>query len=271
MIRASTWLAAPLLLALLACKGGSTTSARGEERGRAPADPAARTDDTASAERAARAAVPASAKGGGTLALTVIEGRAGVEDTGFLHIVGLIRNDTPKWIESAKVSVVLLDAEGKPIGVDSIAAAEGFGESALGMRHNVPPGEVTPFHYIRDIKKLARPYASHKLEPRAFPSDGRFDAHAVDVKIDKETIGKSEYWRFSGTVKNAGKPCSNPEAVIALYDASGKIVDTRSGLTEWEVKNEWPSNGALPFKTGPVDTKGVIASSKVWGNCHEPW
>lgn len=267
MTRASTWMAAPLLVALLACKGGSR-SERPEPK------PATETVDpkTASAQREANAAVPASTSApGGALALSVVEGRAEVESTGFLHIVGLIKNDTPKWIESPKVHIVLLDAEGKPIGVDSIAAADGRGESAYGMRHNVPPGEVSPFHYIRDVKKLARPYASHKLEPKAFPSDGRFDAKAVDVKIDKETIGKTEYWRFSGSVKNAGQPCSNPQAVVALFDAAGKLVDTRSGLTEWEVKNAWPSNAALPFKTGPVDTRGVIASSKVWGDCHEPW
>ncbi len=267
MTRTSPVIVAPLLLALLACKGGSPTSSRAEAAGSETVNPKAE-----SAERAASGAVPASSSSkGGTLALTVIEGRAEVEDTGFLHIIGLIRNDTPKWIESAKVSVLLFDADGKPIGVDSIAAAEGFGESALGMRHNVPPGEVTPFHYIRDIKKLARPYASHKLEPRAFPSDPSYDASASDVKIDKETIGKNEYWRISGNVKNAGKPCINPQAVIALYDQSGKIVDTRSGLTEWEVKNQWPTGGSLAFKTGPIDTKGLIASSKVWGDCHEPW
>ena len=265
MTRTSIFMTVPLFCALLACKGGSATKT--DPAGTETTDP-----KTKSAERAVGAAVPASSTAkGGTLALTVIEGRAEVEDTGFLHIVGLIRNDTPKWIESAKVSVLLFDAEGKPIGVDSIAAAEGFGESALGMRHNVPPGEVTPFHYIRDIKKLARPYASHKLEPKAFPSDSSYDASASDVKIDKETIGKTEYWRFSGNVKNAGKPCINPQAVIALYDRSGKIVDTRSGLTEWEVKNQWPTGGSLAFKTGPIDTKGVIASSKVWGDCHEPW
>lgn len=252
----------PALLALLACKGGSRAEAASE------------TGKTESAERQAGAVVPASASGssksGGTLALTVIEGRSGEED-GFVHILGLIRNDTPKWIESPKVSVILLDADGKPIGVDSIAAAEGFGESALGMLHNVPPGEVSPFHYIRDVKKLERPYASHKLEPKAFPSDGRYNASALDVKTDKETIGKNEYWRTSGNVKNGGKPCINPQAVIAFYDAGGKLVDTRTGLTEWEVKNQWPTGGTLAFKTGPVDTRGRIASSKVWGDCHEPW
>lgn len=261
---------APLLLALLACKGGSASGTGSERAERSAPSVESKAE---SANRAAAEAVPASSgsKGGGTLALTVIEGRAEVEETGFLHIIGLIRNDTSKWIESPKVHVQLLDAQGKPISVDSIAAAEGFGESALGMRHNVPPGEVSPFHYIRDVKKLARPYASHKLEPKAFPADASFDATVADVKIDKETVGKTEYWRFSGSVKNAGKPCINPEAVIALYDASGKIVDTASGLTVWDVKNTWPTGASLPFKTGPVDTKGVIASSKVWGDCHEPW
>ncbi|MCC6898115.1 MAG: hypothetical protein IT377_04030 [Polyangiaceae bacterium] len=270
MIRSSPWTVAPLLLALLACKGGS----RAEGTAAAPASTtASRADSKAeSADRAAGAAVPASSSSkGGTLALTVIEGRSGLEDTGFLHIIGEIRNDTTKWIESPKVAVLLFDAQGKPIGVDSIAAAEGFGESALGMRHNVPPGETSPFHYIRDIKKLARPYASHKLEPRAFPADSSFNATVADVKTDKETIGKTEYWRTTGTVKNAGKPCSNPAAVIAFYDANGKIVDTRSGLTEWDVKKAWPAGASLPFKTGPVENKWGFASSKVWGDCHEPY
>lgn len=261
MIRSSTALAIPLVLALLACKGSSRAE---------PAD----TTKTASAERQASSVVPASSSSpskSGALALTVIEGRAEVEDTGFLHILGLIRNDTGKWIESPKVHVLLLDANGKNISVDSIAAAEGFGESALGMLHNVPPGEVSPFHYIRDVKKLARPYASHKLEPKAFLTDGRYHASVADVKIDKEHVGKTEYWRVSGKVTNGGKPCLNPQAVIALYDATGKLVDTRTGLTEWDVKNQWPTGGSLAFKTGPMDTKGVYASSKQWGDCHEPW
>ncbi|MCC6662924.1 MAG: hypothetical protein IT375_04225 [Polyangiaceae bacterium] len=268
MIRSSTWMIAPVLLALLACKGGS----RAEGGKPAAEGTAPRGESKAeSADRAASAAVPASSSKGGTLALSVIEGRSGVEDTGFLHIIGEIRNDTSKWIESPKVAVVLMDAQGKPIGVDSIAAADGFGESALGMRHNVPPGEVSPFHYIRDIKKLARPYASHKLEPKAFPADSSFNATVADVKTDKENIGKTEYWRITGTVKNAGKPCSNPEAVIAFYDAAGKIVDTRAGLTEWDVKNAWPAGASLPFKTGPVENKWSFTTTKVWGDCHEPY
>ena len=210
MIRSSTWMIAPVLLALLACKGGS----RAEGGKPAAEGTAPRGESKAeSADRAASAAVPASSSKGGTLALSVIEGRSGVEDTGFLHIIGEIRNDTSKWIESPKVAVVLMDAQGKPIGVDSIAAADGFGESALGMRHNVPPGEVSPFHYIRDIKKLARPYASHKLEPKAFPADSSFNATVADVKTDKENIGKTEYWRITGTVKN-----------MVLHDRSGRAI-----------------------------------------------
>lgn len=277
MIRTNTWLMAPLLLALLACKGGSRSDVSAEGTGsRATAAQAAKGSDDEGAQvnaEPAKAGGATSAKGkAGMVTLTIVEGRSGVDkDTGFLHIMGMIKNDTSGHIGAPRVAIDLFDADGKPIGVSSIAAADGHGESALGMRTNVPPGEMSPFHYIRDIKKLARPYASHKLEAKAWPSAGKFNPVAIDVKIDKEMVGKTEYWRVTGNVKNDGKNCINPAAVVAFFDASGKLQDTSDGLTVWDVKNEWPSGNSLPFKTGPKDTGGVIVDAKVWGECEPPY
>jgi len=254
----------PILMALLACKG---SSANAESRGEAP------TSDPESAERAANESVPVAAGASpatGSVPVSVIEGRSGIEDTGFLHITGMVKNESTRWISFARVDIQLLDAEGKPIGVDSIAAAEGRGERAYAIRDNTPPGESNPFHYIRDIKKLARPYASHKLTAHALYSDGGTHASVEGVKTEKETIGKNEYWRTTGTVKNTGRECRYPKAIVAYFDGTGKLYAAREGVDEWDVKQPFGPNASVAFKTGPFDTKGVVKDVKVWGDCRRP-
>ena len=246
-------------MALLACKASSASTQNPSEQASGE-----------SAQRAANESVPvatAASASTGNVPLSLIEGRSGIEDTGFLHITGLIKNDSARWISFARVDIQLFDAEGKPIGVDSIAAAEGRGEGTYGLRDNTPPGESNPFHYIRDVKKLARPYASHKLTAHALYSDGTTHATVVDVKTDKEQIGKSEYWRTTGTVKNSGRECRYPKAVIAYFDASGKLYAAREGVDEWDVKQAFPPNATVAFRAGPLDTQGIVKDVKVWGDC----
>jgi hypothetical protein len=264
MNEAKLLVAVPMLLALLACKGTKAGPATGETS-EEPAIPAA--------QDPANDSVPVSAGASattGNVPLTVVEGRSGIEDTGFLHITGLIKNDSSRWISFARVDIQLFDADGKPIGVDSIAAAEGRGERAYAIRDNTPPGESNPFHYVRDVKKLARPYASHKLVAHAIYSDGKTHATVEGVKIDKEHVGKIEYLRVSGTIKNTGNECRYPKAVLAYFDASGKLYAALEGVDQWDVKTPFTPGATAAFSTGPLETKDIVKDVKVWGDCRQP-
>jgi hypothetical protein len=252
----------PVLAALLACKAAGASKP-------SPVEPSGSAE---SAERAASEVVPASDPASSTspVAVSVVEGRARVADTGFLHITGEVRNDSGRPIRLVRVDIQLFDAQGKLIGVDSIAAADGHGESALGLRETVPPGEVDPFHYIRDVAKLSRRYASHKLFARALPADGKIQATVEGVEVAHEKIGDTEYLRVTGTVKNTGSECMNPKAVIAYYDQAGKVYAAREGVSDWSVGHPFGPGASVGFTTGPFDTQGVVKDVKVWGDCREP-
>ena len=161
--------------------------------------------------------------------LQLIVGEAGLdEETGFVNIFGEVRNDTGGWIKSVRIDVDLLDADGRSLGVSSVATAvaEDLGqEDALDFvysdRDFVPPGETAPFGYIRDAKKVGGRYASHRLSVSARPLAA---AEAPKVVIENFSTEKRDdrYWA-SGVIRNVGQVgCHTPEAILCVYDAEGK-------------------------------------------------
>jgi hypothetical protein len=197
--------------------------------------------------------------------LEVIEGHSRVEDTGFVHVLGEIRNKSDQWLEFVAVDLTLLDAEGKPINVDSVAAADGRGEGVYSERDFVPPGEVAIFHYIRDVKKLARPYASHRLVARARQGTDVYSSAIEDVVATRDDTS----WTVRANVRATGSAgCKSPEAVIGLYAPDGKLWDTKSTSNdEWFLKI-MPKGQAAPVSYPTIfDDQKKIATVKVWADC----
>lgn len=245
------WLAVPVLMALLACKGAPT-----REETSPPAPEVSPTGDDG--------VVPASATGNGKM--RIVESRAFTSESGFVMILGEVFNDTGSWVDTIGVDVQLLDAAGKPINVDSVAGAEGRGEGVVPERSVLAPGESSPFKYIRDVKKLARPYASHKLAAHAFAAKYQQKVSVTGVTSAREELG---YWKVTGTLTNgADRPCRFPQAVIAFYGADGKLYDVSSAVPKDDT-NSLAKGASWSFDRPAAleDKTGLVKSVKVWGTC----
>lgn len=174
-------------------------------------------------------AEPTAAEGTITTGLTIAEGKSGIED-GFLHIYGELNNGTDKWL-SARINVDLLDGGGKEIGVDSIltGVAQDLGtapqEFVVVEGDVIPPGETSPFHYIRDVNKIGGTYAKHVLatEAREVVKVGRGEITDLTSTFEFGTF------EVKGTFKSVGEhTCEDPSPIAALYDAQGKLVSVAS-------------------------------------------
>jgi hypothetical protein len=163
--------------------------------------------------------------------LEVVVGRAIVDpETGFVKIAGEVRNHTGGWVESVRIDIDYLDAQGESLRVDSIATAvaEDMGQKdaldfTYASRHFVPPGEVSPFFYLREAKKIGGRFATYRLAASA----RRLSAsEAPRVVIEKfSTQRNDDGWHVArGFIKNVGSVgCRAPEVVVAVYRADGKL------------------------------------------------
>jgi hypothetical protein len=250
------WSILPVLAALLACKQPSGSA----ENSRASAPLAAEPGTE-----------PASAKPGGKprsdgrTPLAVIEGKARA-DNGFVIIPGEVKNDTGKWLRGVRIDIQLLDASGKSIHVDSIAAAEGFPEGVVASRTIVPPGEVAVFRYTRDIKKLAGTYASHRLQASGRITDASMSASVEGVDSSKDKLG---FYTVTGRIKSTGTAgCRSPQAVIGLYASDGKLYDVKVADADPWFQKVMPAGQTAEFARRAIDGRdGVFSDIKVWGDC----
>lgn len=241
-----------ILVALLACKAGNKSSVE-------PELGAAAASDTQPAS------APASPPKAGRVALPVVEGKSRTQH-GFVVIPGEVKNTSSSWLRSVRVEIELLDASGKPIQVDSILGAEGWAEGVVGTRNVVPPGEVSVFRYTRDMKKLARPYASHRLSAEGVIGDDTMSASVSDIQQEKD---KLDFYKLRGKVTSTGSAgCRSPQAVIGLYASDGKLWDVKSAdPDEWFLK-VMPKGTTADFEYRAIDGQnGVFSRIEVWGDC----
>lgn len=217
-------------------------------------------------------AVPAPAPADAMAGLAITEGRSGIED-GTLVIRGEVKNTTGKWI-AGRVLVNLLDANGTPLDVDSIAkgVAKDLGtaqqEGVAVERDVIPPGESSPFEYIRDIAKLGGAYGRHQLV-----ADGR----AVDPVGRAEVVGlasKYELGTFEVTGELVGRgdvACEDPAVSVVLYDATGGVFEVEVQVLQDAEQNFLEVLGKdqkAPFKlTIRGEESGTLAA---FSHCETP-
>jgi hypothetical protein len=219
-------------LMIAACDKGKSDDSKQDAKKKSDTAAKADADKPATADKPAEAIKPTVAEPPSdpeivTGALTISEGKSGIEEDGFLHIYGEMKNETTdKWI-AARVAVDLLDASGKPLGVDSIQAgvAADLGEAAqehvVVEREVIPPGESSPFHYLREVTKIGGSYAKHTLSPvgREVSDVGRGEIRGVTSTFELGSFA------VKGTLVSTGEhPCEDPSPILALYDAQGKLV-----------------------------------------------
>lgn len=197
--------------------------------------------------------------------LRIIEGRTGMTESGFVHIPGELVNETGQWLQLVSVQVVLLDASGSPIGVGSIAAAEGYGESTVVSRAYIAPGERGYFSYLRDAKKLAAPYASHRLSAYGFPSNGNRDAKLEKVDVTKDEDG---HFRVAGSLQSTGTlGCKSPTLVWGSFAADGKMIDSHEHTVDATFQKELAPGQSVAAETKIYDFEKQIAEVRAYGAC----
>lgn len=187
--------------------------------------------------------------------LEVEVGKAGLDESGFVHIVGEIRNNTGGWIESTRINVDLLDSEGKSLLVRSIATAvaEDLGEAkaldfTYAHRYFVPPGEVTPFHYLRDAKKIGGVYASYALHVAAMQIPAAESPKVVIERLSTTTDEKGARI-VSGVIVNQGSVgCRSPEAIVGVYDADGTLYRVEDERPETYRSKVLPAGESVVFR-----------------------
>jgi hypothetical protein len=204
--------------------------------------------------------------------LRVEVGRAGLEDESYVHIFGEVHNDTGQPIEAVKVHIELLDAKGAPLEVGGWHREVMKEELALGEMHYVPAGGSTPFHYIRDAKKIKGTYGSHRIRATARPRTTPMPTVAIEgLSAKPQDMGQVD---LKGTFKVTGTvACRSPEAHVGFFDANGKLVDIvtphNSALDTWFQKS-LPAGQSVAFEGKSFPQGGGKAAgtkTKVWGSC----
>ncbi|MEZ4439365.1 MAG: FxLYD domain-containing protein [Polyangiaceae bacterium] len=127
-------------------------------------------------------------------------------------VTGQVVNKTSSTVKVMKLEIELLDASGTVIHQDRLYAA----------RERTPAGQVNPFLYIRDLRKIQGEPVSHRAKISGFPAEGGELATITDV--EKETDGS--FFVYRGRIRAKGV-CRSPGVVAAGYDAKGRVVDVR--------------------------------------------
>jgi hypothetical protein len=145
--------------------------------------------------------------------------------TGFIYVVGEVRNTYKEPLCFVQIDITYLDDKGNPVGVDRFTAKDAGTmamDQVMADRGVIPPGEIAPFSRTRDMSKIKGTVASCKVTAKGLRlKDGAMGGATVSgVQIAKE----GEYFRVRGTFTAAGKArCKNPRAVAVGYDKSGKV------------------------------------------------
>jgi hypothetical protein len=266
MSRTSAWLLGPVLVALLACKGGkSESSAAKPEEGQSGSTTSAssKSGSSTTSGNAPRPGAQPATQG----KVRVVDTRGFVSESGFVTIIGEVFNDTGSWIDTINVEVTLLGEDGNPLSVDSVAAADGRGEGVVPDISVLAPGASSPFKYLRDIKKLAKPYKSHKLSAHAFGAKYQHKVSVTNINQSQDDLG---WWKVTGTITNDGdRPCRYPEAVIGFYGEDGKIYDVNSAMPKDDSVGALAKGASWSFDRPAAleDREHKVKTLKVWGNC----
>ncbi len=209
----------------------------------------------------------------------IVEGETTYDDGhGFLRIAGELRNGTSRWLCSPRIEVDLLDADNKPIAVDSIVTltrtrrGKPGPDGVYAERTWLAPGELAPFVYLRDRRQLggADP-VTHRLRASAKACP----ATPTHMAIDNATTERSDSgaWTVAGAIRNDGPAgCRSPRAVIGLYRADGKLAQALAIVPDATFRQLLAPGELVRFERRAIrdPVGGSFARVEVWGDCDRP-
>lgn len=155
----------------------------------------------------------------------IISQRLRQTSTGFVVVVGEVRNTHPQPLCFVQIDIQYLDDKGKPVGVDRFTAREtGIMpiDQVMASRGVIPPGETSPFSRTRDMSKLKGQVRSARLTAKGLRLRGSVNPAATITNLQIQRQGKD--FRIRGTYNATGRaPNKNPEVIAAGYDQRGQI------------------------------------------------
>jgi hypothetical protein len=208
--------------------------------------------------------------------LRVAEGKSGLDpETGYLHILGTVTNDTGAPVESVNVTLDLFDASGAPIDVSGwhkVAQQEahaGDKEHARGEIHYLMPGESTPYHYIRDPAKMKGKYASHRLTVSALPGASRPPTARIDGPTTQKVQGGFDEVTLKGTFVVGAAPCRSPKVYFGFYEGDKlvELVSPHKNALDDHFQRSVPAGTRIPFEGKSFPHAPAGASVRAFGGC----
>lgn len=208
--------------------------------------------------------------------LRVAEGKAGLDpETGYLHILGTVTNDTGAPVESVKVTLDLFDASGAPIDVSGwhkVAQQEahaGDKEHARGEVYYLLPGESTPYHYIRDPAKMKGKYARHTLTVSALPGGSRPPTARVDGPTTQKVEGGFDEVTLKGTFVVGASPCRSPKAFFGFYEGEKlvSLVSPHKNALDDHFQKSVAAGTKIPFQGKSFPHAPAGATVRAFGGC----
>jgi hypothetical protein len=143
-------------------------------------------------------------------AIKVLSSRAWV-DSGYLHIVGDVKNTSSSWRRFVEIDARLYNSSGQVLGSD-------FTFALLDL---VAPGKRAPFHLMR---QEPNGYHHYRLSTSSSTTSQRpIRKLTVHDGVPYEDFG---YRHYPGEVSNGnGFKVKFVQVVITLFDANGKVVN----------------------------------------------
>lgn len=208
--------------------------------------------------------------------LRVAEGKAGLDpETGYLHILGTVTNETGAPVESVKVTLDLFDASGAPIDVSGwhkVAQQEahaGDKEHARGEIYYLLPGESTPYHYIRDPAKMKGKYARHTLTVSALPGGSRPPTARIDGPTTQKVEGGFDEVTLKGTFVVGASPCRSPKAFFGFYEGEKLValVSPHKNALDDHFQKSVAAGTKIPFQGKSFPHAPDGATVRAFGGC----
>lgn len=192
--------------------------------------------------------------------------------TGFLYVVGEVRNTYKEPLCFVQIDITYLDDKGNPVGVDRFTAKDAGTmaiDQVMADRNVIPPGETSSFSRVRDMGKLKGAVASCKVTAKGMRlRDAAMGATTSNVQVAKEG---QNFHRVRGTFTSTGKErCKNPQAVAVGYDKSGRAQAVATSYLKdnsgKDIDQLQPGQSAN-FNFTLRDDTGTVETVKVFTSC----
>jgi len=191
--------------------------------------------------------------------------------TGFIHVVGEVRNTYKEPLCFVQIDITYLDDKGNPVGVDRFTAKDAGTmaiDQVMADRDVIPPGETSSFSRPRDASKIKGTVASCKVTAKGLRlRDAAMGAAVSGV----ETAREGKNFRVRGTFTSTGQArCKNPRVIAVGYDKSGKPqVVASSYLKDSSGKdiNQLDPKQSANFSFLLLDDASNVETVKVFTSC----